>query len=333
MQTETTPGKPRRTLRVVGGVLLAIVLVTAIAFVRFTSWQAGHLKTLAAGSQIATTARGDIEYAVEGQGVPHLWMHGSPGGYENGFAARRAYPEAYPNIMTITASRPGYLRTPLSSGKSFEEQADLFAALLDELRIERAVVVAGSGGGYIGLQFALRHPQRCLALILMSPSVSHEADAEGPPPRVMWKPMEFGMWAAGGLVGTMMINDFDRRDARQLVFLQGLMPTPIAPRVPGALNDGLQRKDPDIDRWPLDKISVPTLIIHGDADENSDYAGSVRIASQVPRAKLITIKGGDHFIAITRIEEVRAHTRAFVEDVVSKADFQPEPLAVAPSLP
>jgi pimeloyl-ACP methyl ester carboxylesterase len=299
--------------RIVIGVLLVITLALAISVVRFTSWQAEHLRALEAGSQIITTARGDIEYAVAGQGVPHLWIHGSPGGYENGLAGRRAYPGAYPNVLTITASRPGYLRTPLSSGKTFEEQADLFAALLDELRIERAVVVASSGGGYIGLQFALRHPQRCLALILLSPSVSHEPDAEGPPPRTMWKPMEFGMWAAGGFVGTMMFDDFDWRDARQVTLLQGVMPTPIAPRVPGALNDGAQRKDPNIDRWPLEHINVPTLIIHGDADENSDYAGSVRIAAQIPRTRLITIKGGDHLIAVTRIEEIRAHTRAFVQ--------------------
>ena len=71
------------------------------------------------GKPIITTARGDIEYAVEGQGVPHLWIHGSPGGYENGLAGRRAYPDAYPNVMTITASRPGFLRTPLSSGRAF----------------------------------------------------------------------------------------------------------------------------------------------------------------------------------------------------------------------
>ena len=141
----------------------------------------------------------------------------------------------------------------------------MFAALLDELRVERAVVVAGSGGGYVGLQFALRHPQRCIALLLLSPSVSHEAEAEGPPPRAMWKLMEFGMWAAGGFAGTIAINDFDRRDARQVALLQDLMPTPIAPRVPGALNDGLQRKDPNIDRWPLARITVPTLIIHGDS--------------------------------------------------------------------
>ena len=36
----------------------------------------------------------------------------------------------------IAPSRPGYGRTPLSSGKTHEEAADLMAALLDELKID-----------------------------------------------------------------------------------------------------------------------------------------------------------------------------------------------------
>lgn len=321
----------RWVLRVVVGALVAIVIVTAIAFARFSSWKAEHLKTLASQSQVITSARGDIEYAVEGQGVPHVWIHGSPGGYENGLAGRRAFPDLYRNTMTITASRPGFLRTPLSSGETFEEQADLYAALLDELRVDRAVVIAGSGGGYIGLQFALRHSERCIALVLMAPSASYEADAEGPPPRALWIPMEFAMWAADANMGRMMMKGFDANDVRQVTMLRLVRPLPIASRVPGSLNDGLQRKDPSIDRWPLEQISVPTLILHGDADENSDYAASVRIVSQVPGAKLITFEGADHYFAITRLEEVQAHIRTFLQDVASTP--VPQHPASVPSSP
>jgi len=128
------------------------------------------------------------------------------------------------------------------------------------------------------------------------------------------------MWAGGGFVGAMMMKDFDRHDARQVTVMQSVLPLPIASRVPGALNDGAQRKDPNIDRWPLERISVPTLIIHGDADENSDYAGSVRVASKVPGAKLITFAGGDHYIPITHVEELRAHIDAFVQDAMMRGE-------------
>lgn len=302
----------RSLLHIGGAAFLLVALATGMGYARFATWKSEHLHALEAGSKVITTVRGDVEYAVQGKGLPYLWIHGSPGGYENGLAGRGGYPNLYTNVMTVTASRPGYLRTPLSSGETFEAQADLFAALLDELHIDRAVIVASSGGGYIGLQFALRHPRRCIALILMSPSVSYESNADGPPPRALWTPMEFGMWAMGSSLGALTMKGFDRHDVRQVAVLKGVMPTHIALRVPGSINDGLQRRDPAIDRWPLERIAVPTLIIHGDADENSDYAGSVRVASKVPGAKLVTFAGGDHYIPITHLEEVQAHVRAFV---------------------
>jgi len=46
----------------------------------------------------------------------------------------------------IAMSRPGYLGTPISSGKSPEQQGDLIAALLDSLGIVRACVIAVSAG-------------------------------------------------------------------------------------------------------------------------------------------------------------------------------------------
>lgn len=309
----------RWALRIVGAVILIVTIITGVAFVRFSSWKAEHVRTLETESHIVTTARGDIEYAVEGQGLPFLSIHGSPGGYENGFAGRRAYPELYANMMSITASRPGYLRTPLSSGRTFEEQADLYAALLDELHIERAVIVANSGGGYVGLQFALRHPQRCIALVLMAPSASYEANAEGPPPRLLWTPIDFLMWAADARMGATMMKGFDPNDTRQVQMLRSVRPLPISSRVPGALNDGAQRKDPNIDHWPLATITVPTLLLHGDADENSNYQGSVRIASQVPGAKLITFHGGDHYFPITQLVAVQAHVREFLQTIPQNA--------------
>jgi hypothetical protein len=44
----------------------------------------------------------------------------------------------------LVPSRPGYLRTPLESGRTPEDQADLYAAMLDSLEIERAAHLGGS---------------------------------------------------------------------------------------------------------------------------------------------------------------------------------------------
>ena len=68
-------------------------------------------------------------------------------------------------IGVISPTRPGFGRTPLASGPTPEESADLLAALLDELSIDQVLMFGISGGGPTSLQFALRHPNRCKALM------------------------------------------------------------------------------------------------------------------------------------------------------------------------
>src|SRR5262249_35660184 len=70
----------------------------------------------------------------------------------------------------IAVSRFGYLRTPLRADASPAAQADAHACLLDALGIRRAAIVGASAGAPSSMQFALRHPERCAALVLLVPA-------------------------------------------------------------------------------------------------------------------------------------------------------------------
>ena len=65
----------------------------------------------------------------------------------------------------IAPARPGYGRTPLGEQGIAAEAADLLAALLDTLGIEKVIVNCVSGGGPTGIWFAIRHPQKTQCLI------------------------------------------------------------------------------------------------------------------------------------------------------------------------
>src|SRR5215469_15368603 len=122
---------------------------------------------LASGSQVAQTRCGPIEYAAEGEGPPVLIVHGASGGFDQGLDIGEPLVKA--GFRIIAMSRFGYLRTPMPQDGSPEAQADAHACLLDALGLRRVAVLGASAGAPSALQFALRHPDRCRALVLLVP--------------------------------------------------------------------------------------------------------------------------------------------------------------------
>jgi pimeloyl-ACP methyl ester carboxylesterase len=112
------------------------------------------------------TPKGEVEAVTWGEGPTVVALHGAMGGWDQGVLLARTV--AFPHFKFIAISRPGYLGTPLSAGRSPQEQTDLCAAVLDALRMNCTAMMAISGGGPTALQFALRYPDRCKALVMIS---------------------------------------------------------------------------------------------------------------------------------------------------------------------
>jgi pimeloyl-ACP methyl ester carboxylesterase len=86
--------------------------------------------------RVIETAVGRVEFDLTGgEGPVVLSSHGGIGGVDQARVMLGWLDPTHYRLLSV--SRPGYLNTPLASGQSFEEQADLFAALLDALGIER----------------------------------------------------------------------------------------------------------------------------------------------------------------------------------------------------
>ncbi len=313
----------KRTVRIGLGLVALFILAVGVSLIDFYFWRADIIRRIEADPdrRIATTALGDIEYAVVGEGVPILVLHGAPAGYDQSLAGLRAAPEVTPNAMTIAVSRPGFLGTPLSSGATHEEQADLFAALLDELGVDRAIVVASSSGGRAGLQFALRHPDRTIGLVLFSPGVKTDTEERPDLGEAALLAGDFYMWMVAKLSPSMMFGDeYDSNDAFQAAYVKTFVESivPLSARWAGNRNDLITSQNPAIDDWPLEAISAPTLIVHGDADALSDYEDSQYAAASIPNAQLVTVEGGSHFIYITKRREVSGHVTRFVQSLTTE---------------
>jgi pimeloyl-ACP methyl ester carboxylesterase len=279
------------------------------------------IRQLNVRSHVIDTARGPIEVSIHGEGPPVLVVHGAAGGYDQG----EVKSEEFAGVKYISVSRPGYLRTPLSTGATPAEQADALAALLDELKIPTAGFIGTSTGGLIGLFFALRHPERCAALVLVS-------SVNAPLPQRLshyhhLSPLlkaDFLPWALLNPETLLLVRPTLRRqladNPEKLEMLGELIHTayPTSLRLSGMQNDATQIDD--LGPIPLEEISVPTLVIHGTADETVPFAQGVRSAEQIPGARFLPVYEGTHYCVLTHLELTRPAIMAFLGEHMGIGD-------------
>lgn len=273
---------------------------------------------------VLATARGPIELAESGAGPAVLTVHGAMGGHDQSLLLARTIGEA--GYRYLAVSRPGYLGTPLASGRSPEAQADLLAAALDALGLRRAAVMAVSGGGPSALQFAVRHPDRCAALVLVSTCAGRMTT---PIPLSFHLTKLLLRW--GWLAERMRakaLQDPDRTAARSIpdaalrartladpeagpLYLELLSSTMDRPgrRLAGTENDIAVTR---ANEYPLERIAAPTLVVHGTADTVVPYEHGRALSTRIPGAELVTVEDGEHVAIFTHRALVRSRVVAFL---------------------
>jgi len=228
----------------------------------------------------------------------------------------------------LAPSRPGYLGTPLALGATPQQQADLCAALLDAFAVPVASVIAVSGGGQCALQFALRHPQRCPALVMISACSAP-----------ITEPVPFRFRLVTFLARfPAVFAAMNRRAGRDLeARIRRIIPDPIQreqtlrdpeagallranlasvaarvpARLPGTRNDIAQARS-SFD-YPIRDIQAPALVIHGTADEAVPFADAERLAAALPRGELLAISGGTHVSLFTHRGLIQQRVHAFLQ--------------------
>jgi pimeloyl-ACP methyl ester carboxylesterase len=309
----------------------------AFTALRHERWLKACTRQLEDGSTVIETSKGPVEYAASGTAGPVvLFAHGRPGGYDQGAVLADAAVEH--GFRLITPSRPGYLRTPLDVGPSPEAQADALAALLDALGISRVAAVSLSGGGPAALQFALRHPARCWALV----AISAVSRAHSPPVNLTGCLLSTRLFTSNvaawlisaaaqrrpSLLAQLLVPEAQSRaevlaDPRKLSALTTLAQAGImlpAQRRAGSQNDVEQAANLPV--YPVEDMRVSTLAIHGTADELVPYDHALFIALTIPGAELYAIEGGGHAILVTHHDQVLSRLFAFLGEQANNMDVQ-----------
>ena len=254
-----------------------------------------------------------------------LALHGAMGGHDQALLLARTLGEA--GYRYVALSRPGYLGTPLTAGRSPEEQADLYAEVLDALGIEVAAVMAVSGGGPSAIHFALRHPARCRALVLASTT---GARVEDRPPLAFYLLPLLVRWPGFERRARSATERDPVAAARRSVTDPGLLrrltadaeawglfqrltlstSDRMAQRLAGTFNDVAVSRARE---YPLERIAVPTLVLHGTRDPLVPFERHGKaLATRIPGARLLPLEGGEHPAIFTHRDEARGTVTAFL---------------------
>jgi 2-hydroxy-6-oxonona-2,4-dienedioate hydrolase len=271
-----------------------------------------------------TTAVGAVEAAVAGSGPAVVLVHGLPGSW------RQLVPLAEDlaaDHTVVLPSRPGYGATPLTTGRTYDEHAAAYSALLDALGISRAAIVGVSGGGPSAAAFAATRPDRTTALVLACPLA---------PDRIRI-PRGIRLAALPG-VGEAASAVFRARRRRQLAqpdALERLIRSELSPAELKGLDDTVRADMVRFFRSHLDApsglaglrndvaqargatpfsrpVSAPTLVIHGDADAVVPLDHARAYAAAIPGSTLEIIEGASHGFLLTRRAEVVPRLADFI---------------------
>jgi pimeloyl-ACP methyl ester carboxylesterase len=298
---------------------IVVVIIAVLVYVRYRrDIQKAQTRLQHIDSEVVYTECGKIEYATYGDGFPVLAVHGIFGGHDQGLVLARG--QIGKQFRSIVPSRFGYLGTPMPEDATPEAQADAFACLLDALEIDQAAILATSAGGTSAIQFALRHPDRCAALVLVSSNAPGEVEV-GLPPKPVAKFMfrsDFIFWLLTTHFPSSMHSimgvpgDFEMTPAFEEE-MAGVMETllPVHPRAEGALFDMYVSNPAINDGYPLSEISVPTLVIHAVDDPLANYENARAMAAQIPDATMITIENGGHPL-LGHEDEIRSAINEFL---------------------
>jgi pimeloyl-ACP methyl ester carboxylesterase len=321
----TAGARVRRAASILMGLL--VVGLSILVYISYKRDIHQARERLSTGSQIVQTPCGPIEYALAGDGPPVLVVHGAGGGYDQGLEIGE--PLVNSGFQVIAMSRFGYLRTPLPGDASASAQADAHACLLDALKISRAAVVGASAGAPSSMQFALRYPDRCSAMILMVPAAyAPRPGGAAPVQTPAWTEFlfntalksDFLFWAATRFARSTVTrailatppavveNASADEQARIGEILEHILP--VRSRRLGLLNDAAVTSS--IQRYELERIAIPTLVISAADDLFGTFDVARYTAERVPRARFIGYPSGGHLL-VGRQKEVRSEMEAFLK--------------------
>jgi pimeloyl-ACP methyl ester carboxylesterase len=245
-----------------------------------------------------------IWYAVFGRGEPVIMLHGGLANANYWGHQVRALQRHYQVIVMESRGHGRSSRNQEPYG--YDLMASDVVGLLGHLKIRKAAIVGWSDGAIIGLDIAMKHPERVTKLF------AYAANSD-----------------PSGVADISASDVFNTYIARAGEEYKRLSPTPTEYKSFVAEITRMWETQPKWTASDLAAIKVPTWIVDGDRDEAIKRENTEFMAANIPGAGLLIQPQVSHFSFLQDPEQFTDDVLHFLDHVGESRDSRAAPGAVS----
>jgi pimeloyl-ACP methyl ester carboxylesterase len=246
-----------------------------------------------------------VHYKEMGMGDPPiLLLHGFGA---SSFSWREVMQPLAKSGRVVAYDRPAFGLTsrPLpgdwegESPYSLTFQTDLVPALMDKFGIQKAILVGNSAGGTVSLAAALKYPERVRGLVLVDAAI-YTSGSRG---NLQW----LYQVPQVNRLGPLFVRSLAGEQGSQIITQAWHDPSKITPEIEAGYRKPLLADNWDKALWEftrasrssglearLKELQVPVLVVTGDDDRIVPTAQSLRLATEIPNARLVVFSACGH---------------------------------------
>lgn len=222
--------------------------------------------------------------------------------------------EATFNILSFDLRGHGKSEKPKSYEEyKIEDFAEDLNSLMEHLQIEKFIFVGHSMGCFIILNFLKKYQDRVSKVVFLAPNYSGNKmmSAKAFLPfltlgSLLFRIIPFSPQRGGHIDYSLYPNSSDCNIPRTVADMRNTTLRVYLYTTKHWYNFDAE----DL----LDRIQIPTLIIHGKKDTIFPVKYGVFMAGKIPGAKLVLLEDADHIIALNNVTEILKEVKKFVLD-------------------
>jgi pimeloyl-ACP methyl ester carboxylesterase len=229
-----------------------------------------------------------IWYAVFGHGQPVILLHG---GLANSNYWGHLVPALSNGFQVIVIDSRGHGRSTRNvEPLGYELMASDVLAVMDTLKLEKAAIVGWSDGAIIGLDIAMRHPERLTRLYAFAANSDPDAVAD--------------------ISQSPVFNTYMERAKAEY---RDLSPTPSDYDAFMGQVTKMWETQPHFSADDLHRIHTPTWIVDADHDEAIKRTNTLFMADQIPGSGLLILPQASHFAFLQDREQFNTSVLHFLK--------------------